>query len=359
MQSRLTLAFVILGYTVSLSQIAASQNVTYSKQWVAGVPAHVVTVNLNSPNVHVSAAISKRGIGTSEGFGSMLSRLQPTAAITGTYFCTRSLRPVGHIVVDGQLIVPGQVGTGICFTADNRVHFRPVSAIRDNGWTSYSSLVCAGPTLIRDGKISTSLTSEGFRDPRLWRKNPRCAIGLTKWNRLLLVTVNRPIFLSHMSRVMKALGAVDAINLDGGGSTALYWNGRVLSHPTRRLTNLIVVYESPEMFARIKPQLAPNLTVATSPTRKAQVTPTAVEVPVKDLAKLLNNPQIHWLEGSQIRNGSLLFANAQVPTDQTVKGLADDLSVMLPATPNCALDHFKHRKRTQWRLLDTLNISSV
>ena len=44
---------------------------------------------------------------------------------------------------------------------------------------------------------------------------------------------------------MKALGANNALNLDGGSSTALYARGRFLSNPARMLTNVLLVTVRP------------------------------------------------------------------------------------------------------------------
>ena len=240
----------------------AADDVAYSKHWLQGVPVHVVTANLNSQNVKVSPAIARHGIGTSEGFGSMISRLRPAAAITGTYFCVRSLIPVGHIAIDSKLVNMGCVGTPVCFDDDNAVWFkpynRPVPSAGD-----YESILCSGPRLVKDGVVTLTPRAEGFRDRHLYRPAQRSALGVTKYNKLLLVTVNRPIYMGKMAKIMRELGAVDAINLDGGSSTGLYCDGRTLSHPGRRLTNLIVVYETPTQFARAKSQLAPAPIVAT------------------------------------------------------------------------------------------------
>lgn len=245
----------------------AARNIAYTKRWLQDVPVHVVTANLNSTQLTVSAAIARNGIGTTEGFGSMLSRLKPSAAVTGTYFCVRSHIPVGDIVVDGTPVNLGVVGTGVCFTADNRVEFKPTISARTMDWTGYPFVICAGPRLVKNGTASVAPWAEGFRDGGLYKKARRAGLGVTKHNKLLLVTVNRPIYLSRLARIMRDLGAVEAVNLDGGTSTALYFDGRVFSHPGRRLTNLIVVYESPIQFARIKSQLAPSPAAADPPSK--------------------------------------------------------------------------------------------
>ena len=68
---------------------------------------------------------------------------------------------------------------------------------------------------------------------------PRTAIGVTDNNVVyILVADGRNFWYSNgmryaeMGAVMKALGAKDAINLDGGGSSTLYFNGKVVNKPT-------------------------------------------------------------------------------------------------------------------------------
>jgi len=40
--------------------------------------------------------------------------------------------------------------------------------------------------------------------------------------------------LSELASLMKELGCVNAINLDGGGSTQMYLNGRIVNNPSNR-----------------------------------------------------------------------------------------------------------------------------
>ncbi|HAH86764.1 MAG: phosphodiester glycosidase family protein [Armatimonadota bacterium] len=251
-------AILAAGILLSIQDMghAGSSSIAYTKKWLRNTPVHVVTVNLNDPDIVVSTAIARRGIGSSEGFGSMLSRLSPAAAITGTYFCLNSLVPVGDIVVDGRTVNTGSVGTGICFTPDNILEFKPAGGRRD--WTGYQSVVCSGPNLVRNRIAYVTKRMEGFTSESLYRKASRTAVGITKANKMLLVSVNQPIYMGTLAKIMKDLGAVNAANLDGGTSTALYCKGRVLSHPGRKLTNLIVVYESQKKFAAVRHRLAPS-----------------------------------------------------------------------------------------------------
>jgi hypothetical protein len=160
-------------------------------------------------------------------------------------------------VIDSRLVNQGCIGTGVCITQQNTVEFIPMTRAKDTKWTRYPCVLRTGPRLVQDGVANVEPWREGFRDRALFRPAIRSALGMTRSNKLLLVTVTRPIYLGKLARIMRELGAVDAVNLDGGSSTALSYRGRVITHPSRRLTNLFLVYESPIAFERIKSALTP------------------------------------------------------------------------------------------------------
>jgi hypothetical protein len=107
-----------------------------------------------------------------------------------------------------------------------------------------SGAVSGGPRLLDGGRIAVRSAAEGFTAPGLYARfvlgaNPRTLAGVTATGDLLLVTVDgrRPGFSAGVSlldaaRVMRALGARDALNLDGGGSTAMVVRGRTVNRPS-------------------------------------------------------------------------------------------------------------------------------
>jgi tetratricopeptide (TPR) repeat protein len=111
-------------------------------------------------------------------------------------------------------------------------------------WAGTRFAISAGPTLLVDGQECIAPASEGFTDPGLYGYRMRAAMGVTPANKLLLLTTCRPVSLHELARIFQQLGAVDAVNLDGGSSTALVYDGQVKARPSRRLTNLIAVYEA-------------------------------------------------------------------------------------------------------------------
>jgi exopolysaccharide biosynthesis protein len=135
------------------------------------------------------------------------------------------------------------VGTALTFGAGNRVRFcRGHLTIAA---PELQTVLRAGPRLIDQGRISLMPAVEGFRDPSILARKPRAAVGLTRKNKLLLVAVTKPVYLREMARVMVALGAYDAMCMDGGSSTGLYYAGKSYQVPRRVMTNVLMVYARP------------------------------------------------------------------------------------------------------------------
>ena len=118
------------------------------------------------------------------------------------------------------------------------------------GWPGVVTALGGGPRLVKDSKIY--VTDEGFRDDVLKGTGPRTAFGIDKQGRyIILVADGRQGFyssgltLQELAATMQKLGAVDALNFDGGGSTALIVKGKVVNRPSdgmeRRVANALLV----------------------------------------------------------------------------------------------------------------------
>ena len=217
--------------------------VLFERAVVRGLPVNMVLVNLSDPGVRFTAAVAKDGIGGSESFGSFVQRLQPTAAINGTFFSKATWVPIGDIVVDGRLVHFGGMGTGLCITGDNRASFVPVQHGRHTDWSGYQTVICCGPRLLADGAVVVDPQREGFRDSHVLGRGRRTAVGLTRLNRLLLLNTEKACSLQELAGIMQELGCSDAVNFDGGASTAMHYRGRTITSPGRPLTNVLCVYD--------------------------------------------------------------------------------------------------------------------
>jgi len=151
------------------------------------------------------------------------------------------------------------MGTAMAITPDNKVAFGRVVWGYTADWSGYETVLACGPTVVKNGQVDLKVPQERFRDPHVLGAAVRTAVGLTANNRLLLVTITRGVTLAKLAQVMKALGCVDAMNLDGGASMAMYYRGKVVVPAGRRLTNLLVVHEKAKHIAVLEsPRMKPE-----------------------------------------------------------------------------------------------------
>lgn len=124
-------------------------------------------------------------------------------------------------------------------------------------------IIGGGPYLVKNGQMYVDIKEQRFG--AINGKNPRTAIGYTENNELIIVTVDGReetsvgMTLWEVSRLMKDLGCKYAMNLDGGGSSVMYVNGKITNTPAYRegiaISNAIVINEvqaEPETIAASK-----------------------------------------------------------------------------------------------------------
>ena len=100
-------------------------------------------------------------------------------------------------------------------------------------------IIGAGPTLVKNGEIYVTADAEQFpADIRVGRA-PRSAVGVTKYGDYIFAVVDgrqahsKGCTLTEWARILKFnFGAVNAINLDGGGSTELIFKGSLVNKPS-------------------------------------------------------------------------------------------------------------------------------
>ncbi len=117
----------------------------------------------------------------------------------------------------------------------------------------YPNIVGAGPLLIQNSQIVLDAKAEQFSAAFIRELAARSAIGQTADGTILIVTAHNRIggkgaTLAEMAQIMSQLGAVNALNLDGGSSTTLYLGGQILDRPARssaRVYNGIGVFLQP------------------------------------------------------------------------------------------------------------------
>jgi hypothetical protein len=152
-----------------------------------------------------------------------------------------------HIPRDGYVLsgsgdaatflrVAAQPGTHVSLEADLMRGAAPL------GVGGYEAVVSGGPRLLTSGQMTVRGLAEGFGPLFGYfvaSRHPRTLAGVTADGRVLLVTVDGRRFgvsigvtLYEAARLMRTLGARDALNLDGGGSATMTVGGRVVNYPS-------------------------------------------------------------------------------------------------------------------------------
>lgn len=157
-------------------------------------------------------------------------------AINGDYYGAQER---GYVLRNGVLYrASAQSGTdALVIGADG--NFRIINEsetsadtlVREGAW----QVLTFGPALIKDGQVTVSSSDEVGR---AMTSNPRTAIGqISEGHYLLVVSDGRTkestgLSLRQLAELMQSLGAQIAYNLDGGGSSTMVFQGRVVNSPT-------------------------------------------------------------------------------------------------------------------------------
>ena len=167
----------------------------------------------------------------------MASANNAILAINGDYY---GFRDSGYVLRNGVLYrsiarKTGDDGALVINAAGDFsvIHESQVSA---NSLTDdISQILSFGPSLIENGQITVSSSSEVSQS---MSSNPRTAVGqISSLHYVIIVSDGRTsastgLSLLELAQEFKERGCTTAYNLDGGGSSTMYFNGKVINNPT-------------------------------------------------------------------------------------------------------------------------------
>ncbi len=101
--------------------------------------------------------------------------------------------------------------------------------------------VGGGPVLVQNGKVNITNNEElKFAGNAINDRHPRTAMGYTQGNKLIVFVCEgrseaaSGLSLTELAKVMKGIGCVEALNLDGGGSSCMLINGKETNIPSSK-----------------------------------------------------------------------------------------------------------------------------
>ncbi len=98
----------------------------------------------------------------------------------------------------------------------------------------------AGPIIVHDGKLINTIEEEVFFNTPISGVQPRSAVGYTNENKLVMMVVDgrqqdsRGVYLEELGNLMLQFNCHKVLNLDGGGSSAMVADSRLLNRPSGR-----------------------------------------------------------------------------------------------------------------------------
>lgn len=169
--------------------------------------------------------------GTRETLSSMANRVGATLAINASGFYTDTNKPMGSIVRDGQLLQtdPNFTWEVLSTTWSGDLNFFQVDDQASAYAADINDSFAFGPILVRNG-VATEIKDTS--------RHPRTAIGQLDENRYIIVVAEgrlqdaEGLTLTELQNIFLSLGCQTAYNLDGGGSTTLYFKGKVINTPS-------------------------------------------------------------------------------------------------------------------------------
>ena len=156
-------------------------------------------------------------------------------AVNGDYY---GARESGYVIRNG-IVYRNTKGSSdvLCIYADGTIEivspdeYTAEELVEQGVWQAFSF----GPGLVENGTVTVSQDEEVGK---AMASNPRTAIGLIDSNHYVFVVSDgrtdesEGLSLHELAQFMQSLGVTTAYNLDGGGSSTLYFNGQVINHPT-------------------------------------------------------------------------------------------------------------------------------
>lgn len=163
-------------------------------------------------------------------------------AVNGDYY---GFRDTGIVIRNGVIYRDSPAREGLVFYTDGTVE------VYDETTTSADELLAAGawntlsfgPAIVEDGQVVDGIEDieidTNFGNHSIQGEQPRTLVGVIDDNHLVFVVVDgrsdgysRGVTMTEAAQILIGLGATTGYNLDGGGSSTMYFDGAVLNQPS-------------------------------------------------------------------------------------------------------------------------------
>jgi exopolysaccharide biosynthesis protein len=206
------------------------------------VTYYVADVTLSDATVLRSAfANNQFGTNITQTTSELAEANDAVFAINGDYY---GFRETGIVIRNGVVYRDEGAREGLAFYADGSVE------VYDETATTADELVAAGvwntlsfgPAIVEDGEVVDGIedveVDTNVGNHSIQGDQPRTAVGVVDDNHLVFVVVDgrspgysAGVDMTELAEIMQSLGATTAYNLDGGGSSTMYFDGELVNDP--------------------------------------------------------------------------------------------------------------------------------
>ena len=216
----------------------STMTITLTERYVYSTMVYVADIQLSGiATLRSGLAEDSFGRNLTEKTSDIADRVGAILAINGDFY---GFRDTGYVIRNGILYRDRKKSDD----AEDLVIYEDGSMqiIREGDVTAEELLANGalqvysfGPGLVEDGEITVDSSSEVSKS---MSSNPRTAIGMIEPLHYVMVvsdgrtSESEGLSLLQLATIMQDLGCEQAYNLDGGGSTTMYFNGQVINNPT-------------------------------------------------------------------------------------------------------------------------------
>lgn len=212
--------------------------ITITKEYVNDTYIYVADVQLkNSSSILSGVAENTMGRNITEKTSVISEEVGAILSINGDYY---GFRDTGYVMRNGYLYRTESSGAD----SEDLVVYEDgtMEIIREGDITAEElqkkgavQIYSFGPGLVENGSVSVDESDEVDRS---MTSNPRTAIGYYSSDHYCFVvsdgrtSESEGLSLYELAQFMESLGVTSAYNLDGGGSSTMYFNGQIINNPT-------------------------------------------------------------------------------------------------------------------------------
>ena len=206
-------------------------SITLTEKTVSNTQVYIADITVSSAE-YLKTALAQNTYGTNVTAKTSITAANNNAilAVNGDYYGANS---TGYVIRNG--VVYRDTVREDSSNGDLAIYKDGSFKIIYEDETSAEHLLAFGPSLVENGEIVVDTNSEVGQS---MSSNPRTAIGIIDENHYIIIvsdgrtSESQGLSLYELAEVMKSYGVKTAYNLDGGGSSTLYFNGQVINKPT-------------------------------------------------------------------------------------------------------------------------------